>query len=74
MGSPFKNLFSTNFEQKIYQILRDDVSTSRKYKKVIYLPNIMKTIFLNSKQPVGGVCKSQDWYKKQSPKSYFFIK
>ena len=26
----------------------------------------MKTIFLNSKKPVGGVCSSQDWSKKKS--------
>ena len=30
----------------------------------IYLPNIMKQIFVNSKKPVGGLCASQDWSQK----------
>ena len=29
-----------------------------------YLPNIMKTIFLKRKKPVGGVCSSQDGSQK----------
>ena len=34
---------------------------SQKSFKTIYLPNITKKIFLDSKKPVGGICASQDW-------------
>ena len=34
------------------------------FNEKIYLPNIMKTIFLKRKKPVGGVCSSQDGSQK----------
>ena len=45
-------------------------------QKIIYLPNIMKIVFLDSKTPVGGVCSSQDWSKKKLSAKilFFFIK
>ena len=57
ISPPIVNKNLPNFGDNVYY-------TSKNLKKIFYLPNIMKTIFLKRKKPVGGVCSSQNGSQK----------